>query len=150
MFVVEAGVNSGSLITARFGLEQGRDIFVLPGKIDTPQAFGTNALIKDGAILVSNVEDILDELPFLALAGMGPSDAIQASGSPGRMPGASLSCLESALYNIISCRPVPMDELLEKTNLDISGLSAILLQLQLKRLITQVSAGTYIRSPNAR
>jgi DNA processing protein len=150
VFVVEAGINSGSLITAHFAMEQGRDVFVLPGKIDTPQAFGTNALIKDGASLVSAVEDILDELPFLANAGRGSSDAVQTSGSPGSLLPASLSCLESALYNIMSCHPISMDALLEKTNLSIAGLSAILLQLELKRLITQVSAGTYIRSPNAR
>jgi DNA processing protein len=150
VFVVEAGINSGSLITARFAMEQGRDVFVLPGKIDTPQAFGTNALIKDGASLVSDVEDIIDELPFLANAGTGSCDAVQTSGSPGSLLPASLSCLESALYNIMSCHPISMDALLEKTNLSIAGLSAILLQLELKKLITQVSAGTYIRSPNAR
>ena len=131
-------------------MEQGRDVFVLPGKIDTPQAFGTNALIKDGASLVSNVEDILDELPFLANAGRGSCDVVQTSGSPGSLRPVSLSCLESSLYNIISCHSVPMDALLEKTNLSIARLSAILLQLELKRLITQVSAGRYIRSPNAR
>jgi DNA processing protein len=150
VFVIEAGRNSGSLITARFGLEQGRDIFVLPGKIDTPQAFGTNELIKDGAVLVSAVEDILYELPFLGHAGMAPCDPVRASGIPAGTAKASLSCLESALYNIMSCHPVSMDALLEKTNLSIERLSAILLELELKRLITQVSAGTYIRSPNAR
>jgi DNA processing protein len=144
--VVEAGRNSGSLITAHFALEQSRDVFALPGKIDTPQAAGTNALIREGACLVSGIEDIIENLTFLP-DPRAPERAAQppSSGAPG-----SLSCLESTLYNIISCHPVPMEVLMEETKLDIARLSGILLGLQLKGLITQAAAGIYIRSAHAR
>ena len=145
-FVVEAGRNSGSLITAHCALDQGRDVFALPGKIDAPQAAGTNALIQEGACLVSSIEDILESLPFLSnVCGSGRAASAPSSAKPG-----TLSCLESTLYNIISCHPVPMEVLMEETRLDIVQLSGILLGLQLKGLITQAAAGIYIRSPNAR
>ena len=63
--VVEAGRNSGSLITAHCALEQGREVFALPGKIDSLQAAGTNALLKEGACLVASIEDVLENLAFL-------------------------------------------------------------------------------------
>ena len=146
VLVVEAGRNSGSLITARFALEQGRDVFALPGKVDAVQAFGTNALIKDGACLVSGIEDIIENLPFLCETQARGS----ASEKPGRSCPGTLSCLESTLYNIISCHPVPIEVLMEETALGIAQLSGILLGLQIKGLITQAAAGTYIRRPHAR
>ncbi|HQJ15000.1 MAG TPA: DNA-processing protein DprA [Candidatus Omnitrophota bacterium] len=146
VLVVEAGRNSGSLITARYGLEQGRDIFAIPGKIDSPQSFGTNSLIRDGAWPVSCIEDILDALPFLQSCRPQAARDTATAGDPA----ASLSCLETALYNIISHHPVTIAALMEQTGLSIAPLSSMLLSLQMKRLVTQVSAGTYIRSSDAR
>lgn len=144
--VVEAGRNSGSLITAHFALEQGRDVFALPGRIDIPQAAGVNALIKEGACLTACIEDILENLSFLP-DSCAPDRAAQSPSSAG--PG-TLSCLESTLYNIISCHPVPLEVLMGETKLGVAQLSGILLGLQLKGFITQAAAGIYIRSPNAR
>lgn len=67
VLVVEAARNSGALITADFALEQGRDVFALPGKIDSGTSFGTNELIKQGAKLASSVEDIMEELNILTI-----------------------------------------------------------------------------------
>lgn len=146
VLVVEAGRNSGSLITARCCLEQGRDVFAIPGKIDSPQSFGTNSLIRDGAWTVSCIEDVLDALPFLQ------SCRPQATRTPATAsdPAGSLSCLEAALYNIISHHPVTIAALMEQTGLSIAPLSSMLVSLQMRRLVTQVSAGTYIRSSHAR
>jgi len=146
VLVVEAGRNSGSLITARYCLEQGRDVYAIPGKIDTPQAFGTNALIKEGAWCVSCIEDILETMPFL------PASGVSTAPAPSRPDDSagSLSCLEASLYNIITHHPVPMAVLMEQTNLGAAQLSSLLLNLQMKRLIKQVSAGTYIRNTHGR
>ena len=62
MIVAEAAKNSGALITADFALEQGREVFAIPGKVDSATSFGTNQLIKQGAKLVDSIEDILEEL----------------------------------------------------------------------------------------
>jgi DNA processing protein len=144
VLVVEAGRNSGSLISARCALDQNREVFALPGKIDTPQACGTNSLIRDGACLVRCVDDVLESLPFLSVL---PGEPQEVCGSSGGSRG-SLSCLESTLYNIISHKPVSIEVLMEETQMGIAELSGHLLNLQLKRFISQVSSGTYIRSHN--
>jgi predicted Rossmann fold nucleotide-binding protein DprA/Smf involved in DNA uptake len=95
---------------------------------------------------VTCIEDILENLPFLSKT----MDSDQAPQEPGCSRPGTLSCLESTLYNIISCHPVPMEVLMEETKLGIAQLSGILLGLQLKGLITQAAAGTYIRSSHAR
>jgi len=144
VLVVEAGRNSGSLITAHLAAEQGRDVFALPGKVDVPQAFGTNYLIKEGACLVSRAEDILDTMPFLYLNGNAASLSVKTP----KLHGQGLSCIETVLYNIITCRPVHKEVLAEETGMDISGLSSILMSLQIKKMIEQVSPGIFIRSKN--
>jgi DNA processing protein len=68
VIVVEAAERSGALITARMALEQGRDVFCVPGSIENPLAVGSHLLIKDGAKLVQTVDDVLDEFPALARA----------------------------------------------------------------------------------
>ncbi|MDD4940704.1 MAG: DNA-processing protein DprA [Candidatus Omnitrophica bacterium] len=146
VLVIEAGRNSGSLITAHCALDQGRDVFALPGRIDTPQAYGTNALIKDGACPVSCIEDMIENMPFLSLSR--PSG--RGMQGPQRAPSGSLSCLEEALYNIISHHPVSMEVLMEQTHMGVIPLSSVLVDLQMKHMITQVAAGTYIRSSYAR
>jgi len=149
VLVAEAARNSGALITADFALEQGRDVFALPGKIDSQNYFGTNGLIKQGAKLVSSVEDILEEFPFFCnkqngVLSEGEEKASQPEGCP-----QSLSCAESELCNIISHQPVSIDEIMEKTGLSIPELSDILFKLQLKKVIKQLPGRQFIRSLDA-
>ena len=133
--VVEAARNSGAIITADFALEQGREVFALPGKVDTMSAYGTNELIKQGAKLVTCVDDILEEFGMSARFN-----------SKIKMPAQEEICSkESVLYKLITADPIDMDELAEKSNLSIPCLSELLLEMRLKKQVRQLPGKLYIR-----
>ncbi len=136
ILVVEAAQNSGALITADFALEQGRDVFALPGKVDAANSFGTNGLIKQGAKLVSSVEDILEEfaLPITAVISQA-ENKISLNDEE-----------ESKLYSLISDKSIQFDDLIEKTNLDMSKLANILLKLQMRKLVKELPGKQFIKA----
>lgn len=127
--VVEASLQSGSLITARMALEQGREVFAVPGSIHAPQAKGCHHLIKQGAKLVERAQDILEELGRFATS---PAQQIAAAE-------------EHPLYAHLGFEPVDMDSLSQRSGLTIEALSAILLQLELAGGITSLPGGYYQR-----
>ena len=139
VLVVEAAKNSGALITVDFALEQGREVFALPGKVDSGNSFGTNGLIKQGAKLVSCVEDILEE--FNLPEEQARKDKVEKTDKSDATDGE-----EGRIYDLISSQSVHLDELLEKTNLDIPQISDILLKLQLKKLIKQLPGKQFARA----
>ncbi len=134
--VVEASVQSGSLITARMALEQGREVFAIPGSIHSPQAKGCHALIKQGAKLVEGAQDILDEL-----ACYFPGGAIAAPPPP---DGAALQ--EHPVLGCLGFDPQGMDTLAERSGLTVEALSAILLQLELEGRVAVLPGGLYQRT----
>ena len=134
--VVEAAGRSGALITARTAMEQGRSVMAVPGQADNPLAEGTNSLIRDGARMVRTVEDILDEFEYLRAAAPGDSGSI-----PGEI---RLSPEESAVMAALGPAAVGIEELIEKTGLTSSRLSAILLGLELKRMVRQLPGKNYL------
>lgn len=127
--VVEASLQSGSLITARMSLEQGREVFAIPGSIHMPQAKGCHALIKQGAKLVENPRDILDDLGWYSLK------ASSISGSQ----------YEHPIFAHLSFDPLDIDSLSQRSGLTIEALSAILLQLELDGQVTTLAGGMYQR-----
>ena len=141
VLVVEAARNSGALITADCALEQGRDVFALPGKIDSGNSFGTNGLIKQGAKLVSCADDIIEEFNIPVTANLNKKD-LKETNSGSR---SYLSGNESLLYNLISDQPVLLDEIVEKTNMSISAISDMLLRLQMKKLIRQLPGKQFVK-----
>lgn len=141
VLVIEAARNSGALITADFALEQGREVFALPGKVDSGTSFGTNGLIKQGAKLVSGVQDILEEFNLSIETKEPGKDKTEGKD----IPGQDLTSKESLLYNMISNEPLPLNEIIEQTNMDISQISDIILRLQLKKLIKQLPGKEFVR-----
>lgn len=127
--VVEASLQSGSLITARMALEQGREVFAIPGSIHSPQSKGCHTLIKQGAKLVESAQDILEELGNKCL-------------SPESPPSASA---EHELFTHLGFDPTDLDTLSQRSGLTIAALSAILLQLELDGRITTLPGGLYQR-----
>jgi DNA processing protein len=145
VLVVEACRNSGALITADFALEQAREVFAIPGKVDCVSSYGPNSLIQQGAKLVSGIEDILEELPF-CLAGNNQKPLEQ--GKDYQQPQQGLSCTEELLYNIISTRAFSIDEFIQKTNKTPSEIFQALLSLQLKKKIRQIPGMLFERTKN--
>jgi DNA processing protein len=137
--VVEATEKSGSLITARLGLDQGREVFAVPGRIDSAKSAGTHRLIQQGAYLVHTVADILEGL---AWAKGDPSD--------GRIPAkteptACLAASEQLLLDSLGTYPRDIDTLARLTGLAIDEIHSLLLQLELKELIRQLPGQQYER-----
>lgn len=141
VLVAEAAKNSGALITADFALEQGREVFALPGKIDSGTSAGANSLIKQGAKLVSCLEDILEELNLARPAKVANNVKVDNRRQP------ASDDKESVLCRVISKAPLALDEIAEKTGMSVAVLSDTLLRLEMKKLIRQLPGKQFIRSP---
>jgi DNA processing protein len=137
VLVIEAGRQSGALITARQALDQGRQVFAVPGRIDNPLAQGTHRLIKEGAKLVEGVEDILGELEFLI-----PREAVV---TPRALP-ADLSDEEQKVFAAIELDETSIDAIIRKTGLPSGGVSSTLLRLEMKRLVRQLPGKMFVRT----
>jgi DNA processing protein len=137
VLVIEAGRQSGALITARQALDQGRQVFAVPGRIDNPQAQGCHQLIKDGAKLVEGVEDILGELEFLI-----PRDQVS---TPRPLP-ANLSGDEEKVYAAIELDETPIDTITQRTGLASGTVSSTLLRLEMKKLVRQLPGKVFVRT----
>jgi DNA processing protein len=136
--VVQAPLRSGALITARLALEQGREVFAVPGNITTATSAGTNNLIRQGAKIVETIDDILEEFPDLrARADRTPM--------PEESEEVSLGGRERRVYNLIGLDPVHIDDIIARADLSPTEASHVLLLLQLEDLIAEVDGGCYVR-----
>ena len=129
ILVIEAGKGSGSLITAELGLEQGKEIFVLPGNITNPRYEGGNELLKNGAVLVTSVLDILDGLGLFF-----DQDVVERKKKSKDM----LETAEKMVYASLGLEPIHISEIVEKTGLELADTMEILLSLQMKQLVQTV------------
>ena len=142
--VVEAALESGSLITARMALEEGRDVFAIPGSIHSPQSRGCHRLIQEGAKLVETGDDVLRELRF----GF-PSEARRAALSPAQpslfavaaSPAAEVGGPDGALRAALGHDPVTFDVLAARTGLPPDQLAARLLELELMGVVQRLPGG---------
>jgi DNA processing protein len=134
--VVEAALQSGSLITAREALEQGREVFAIPGSIHSPLSRGCHALIREGAKLVESAQDVLEELrqPQLFSARDVASSSAQA-----------MLVDENALLRALGHDPVSLDALQARCGLDTASLQAQLLELELAGQVARLASGLFQR-----
>ncbi len=136
--VVEAPENSGAVITADFAAEQGREIFAVPGNINSGKSKGCHRLIKDGAKLVESVEDITNELGLV----VQPREATAAP----KPPEIPLTPIEIRVYQAITLQQKHVDDITREAALPIAQTSAVLLQLEIKGLVRRYPGGMFART----
>jgi DNA processing protein len=140
--VVEAALKSGSLITARLTVEQGKEVFAIPGSIHATQARGCHALIKQGAKLVESAQDVLDEMKITPEA---PSAHGATASSPSSDMAEGLIDTETALLNWLGHDPVGLDALQARCGLDTASLQAQLMTLELEGQVARLPGGLFQR-----
>ncbi len=145
--VVEAGLKSGALITAEFALEQGREVFAVPGSIESPYSRGCHKILREGAKLVETVADILEEIAF-------PVSGCQSRGAGGREHAAqegfspeqlSFRSEEMQLLEVVQYEPVSLEELAGFVQIPLPRLNHLLLELEMKGLIEQLPGKNFVR-----
>ena len=137
--VVEAGRRSGALITAEFALEQGREVFAVPGNIVSRTSVGSNRLIRDGARMVLGVQDILEELNLTMIEHQAEARAFLPADPT-----------EARLLNLVSDDPTHVDELCRQSNLPIHEVSSTLAMMELKGMVRQVGGMQYTLARESR
>jgi DNA processing protein len=141
--VVEANLTSGALITANFATEYGRQIFAVPGRIDSPRSKGCHELIKKGAKLCEGAEDILSEFEYL----FPPSNRPPTPNETGVLPALALSENERKVYEALKAEDeTSIDEVIRHCGLPSSAVSVALLSLEMKRLVKQLPGKMFVRN----
>lgn len=155
VLVIEAGLNSGTLITARKAAEQGRDVFALPGSLHNPMAKGCHRLIREGARLVETTADIMQELgPVAAELHMEIRRRLEQSDSPDEAeekPGKYKKSLlddsaYSALWKVLGYDPKPVDTIIHQSGLSAREVSSMLLMMELEGLVKKHHNGRFLRA----
>ena len=136
VMVVEAPQKSGSLITARLAMEENREVFAIPGKINEPNNYGTHKLIQDGAKLVQEVEDIFDEFNLM----VPKKEEIKK-----HEPALNLNEKEQLIYKFLSFEPIHLDSLVEFTKLSVNEVSASLTMLEIKSICKQLPGKLFVK-----
>ena len=147
--VIESAASGGSLITAQFAAEQGRQVFALPGRVDQPESAGCNQLIRDGAILVRNVQDILDEMENSFLLGMtfskkNAENPLQKEQDIKSSQFENFIPEEREVFSILkdgSC--LSLEEMFERVSLEFSKLSSTLSMMEINGVLEKRSDGKF-------
>jgi len=140
--VVEANLSSGALITANFATDYGRQIFAVPGRVDSPRSKGCHDLIKKGAKLCEGADDILSEFEYLFPAMNRPASPAET----GVLPALSLSENETKILAAVGEDETHIDEIIRASGLPASAVSVGLLGLEMKRMVRQLPGKLFIRT----
>ena len=140
--VVEANLTSGALITANFANEYGRQVFAVPGRIDSPRSKGCHDLIKKGAKLCEGAEDILSEFEYL----FPPSNRPASPAETGQLPALELTENEQKVYDTLTEEQASIDEVIRQSGLPASAVSVALLSLEMKRIIRQLPGKMFVKN----
>lgn len=145
VIVVQGAQYSGSLITSRLAMEFGREVYGIPGNVTEPMSFAPNQLIKQGAKLATNWQEVVEELPTEVRAELFPVEATTAAERASLFEG-SLSPTEKRLFELIRVEePVHVDELVEKTGLSSSETLAALCEMEMRGVIRQMPGKQFVR-----
>ncbi|MCH8845910.1 MAG: DNA-protecting protein DprA [Proteobacteria bacterium] len=144
VLVIQAALRSGSLITARYAMEQGREVFAIPGSIHNPLAKGCHTLIKQGAKLVESVNDIIEELGFLATVVID-ENVSRKNDVKNNHYEEKLDVDYKVLLDTMAYDPISVDRLIELTGLTTDSVSSMLLILELRGLVVSQAGGIYMR-----
>ena len=141
--MVEADLHSGALITSNFATEYGRQVFAVPGRIDSPRSKGCHDLIKKGAKLCEGAEDILSEFEYLFPSSNRPPSV----GETGVLPALELSENEQRVLDTLrKDDDTSIDEVIRKSGLPSSMVSVALLSLEMKRVVKQLPGKLFVRN----
>src|SRR5206468_3788134 len=141
--VVEANLTSGALITAHFAIEYGRQVFAVPGRIDSPRSKGCHELIKKGAKLCEGAEDILSEFEYLFPSTNRPP----APNETGMLPALPLSETEQKVHATLRREEeISIDDVICQSGLPSSTVAVALLSLEMKRLVKQLPGKMFVRN----
>jgi DNA processing protein len=138
--VIEAGEQSGSLITARLALDQGRDVLAVPGNVLSGRNRGAHALLRDGAKIVEDADDILEEL------GMSGKGAVTLFGQDGSAKRGTAPFTDPILASLTPGEPADLDAIAERTGVAAARLLPRLFELELKGLVARAGGGRFVRS----
>ena len=151
--IIEARPRSGAMITARLAMEENRQVMALPGRVDSPGSFGPHQLIKDGAALVENIQDIMDALGDIgnivrdhATSTADQVDQQTAEPSSDVAPVLNLTDAETTVLEQFDHEPVHVDEIIHRTDLPAAQVYTALTHLQLKGILNQLP-GSYYQKP---
>lgn len=141
VIIIEATRKSGALHTARHAMEQGREVFALPGRIDSLASEGCHDLIRDGVTLIRSVDDVLESLgPLIKPVATGESEQVH---SPREL---TLNEREREVLNLVTIDPISIDQILRSTDLAAPSVLSTLTVLEMKRMVRRLQGGMMVRT----
>jgi DNA processing protein len=149
--VIEAGSNSGALLTAKAALEYNREVMAIPGKIDSPLSRGANRLIKEGAKLVDGIEDVMDALGYVgSRLSEHVGSTVDAIAGRVEMPlfdikQLNLNTYEKSVYDCLNKDPLHIEQIITELTLPAGSVNAAVVSLRLKGLIKQLPGNLFVR-----